>query len=279
MFTRLKNFWRKITGTTHKDPVVIEDVRRTVDDAHLPINLPPAVKEGDEYKVWIPFAENVHDTKNLKMRSRGEFADGYPEGIVIHWTSGWHLVRGLHINPFPMMNNKEKLASSARKYALQTLSGGIKNGYNFLVMDVLGKIYQSRPLTKWGYHAGKSYWPGVGYSVSNKLVGVEMLNPSTAKRSGNKFYTWFKYELPEILLRQTNKGIFYHYSLEQEESLLKLCIWLYRNSPVVDGEKVFKIANVVGHAEVSPGRKSDPGDALSMSMAEFRSNLRTELGI
>jgi len=279
MFKWLIKLWKKLTRRHTVNPAEIEEQRRTSNDDHLPVTIPPAQDEGDDYKVWIPFAENIHQTEGIKMRSRGEYTNGYPTGLVVHWTSGWHLVRGLHINPFPMGNNKEKLAKSARTYALRAAKGGQKNGYLFLVMDVLGKIYQSRPLIKHGYHAGKSYWPNVGHSVSKDFVGVEMLNPSTATKKGNKFFTWFKYELPKELLRITDKGNFYHYSLEQEESLFRLCLWLYRNSPVINGEKVFKISNVVGHDEVSPGRKNDPGDALSMSMPAFRAKLRDELGL
>lgn len=258
--------WRKIANNGVQD--------RTVNDDHLPVNKPPTEVDSDDYKVWIPFAENVRSALGLKMRSRGEFRSGYPEGIVVHWTSGWHLPRGKHINPYPIRNTKLGLSKLARKYAIRAIKGGIESGYNFLTMDVLGVIYQSSPLTKWGYHAGKSSWPGLGKSVSNRVVGIELLNPSTASKKSGRFLTWFKYELPEELVRQTDRGNFYHYSIEQEESLFRLCVWLYENSPIIGGCKVFNISNIVGHDEVSPGRKNDPGHALSMSMAQFRNRVR-----
>lgn len=261
-FIVVKRWWQRVTRK--------EDQQRTVNDNHLPDNLPHPARDGDDYRVWIKDAENVHETEDFKMRSRGEYRYGYPEGIVVHYTAGWHLKKGTHINPFPVINTNRGLEKMSREYALRTCRGGVKNGYNFLVMDVLGKVYQSRPLTKWGYHAGKSYWKGLGYSVSKRLTGVEILNPSHLKIKDGKFVTWFKYIIPSNLVRRTSDGYFQHYSREQEDALLKLCVWLYKNSPVIDGEKVFKIKNIVGHNEVAPKRKSDPCGALSVSMDKFR---------
>jgi len=255
------------------------DHSRNENDDHLATSIVCPTRDGDDYKAWIPFAENVHDTQGLKMKTRGEYSKGYPKGLVVHWTSGWHLKKGTHIRPFPLKNDQSKLKKMARKYGIRTIKGGVKNGYNFLAMDILGKIYQSRPLTKWGYHAGRSYWPTVGLSVSNEFAGIEILNPSTLRKTNGKFMTWFKYAVPDYLVRQAEareniaKGNYYMFSEEQETELLRLCVFLYNNSPVVGGEKVFEIGNIVGHDEVSPGRKSDPGHALSCSMREFRNKV------
>jgi hypothetical protein len=52
--------------------------------------------------------------------------------------------------------------------------------------------------------------------------------------------------------------------------LRKLVAWLHLNNP-----GVFSLDRVVGHDEVSPGRKTDPGAAIVhedkvLSMPEFR---------
>lgn len=257
---------------------------RTISDAYLDVpNRSVPIKDESSYRVWIPNAENIHDTEGLKMRTRGEYANGYPEGLVVHWTAGWALQRGFWPNVFPGMNTNAdaKLKSMARKYALRTAKGGVKNGYNFLVMDVFSNIYQSRPLTKHGYHAGKSHWQSVGYSVSSHFAGIEILNPGKLELKDGKYMTWFGLEIPRNRVRIINhssdnraNGYYCQFTQDQELELKSLCNFLWNNSPSVRGERVFSVANIVGHDEVSPKRKTDPGGSLSMSMGVFRGSLR-----
>ena len=280
----MKSLWRKLKSWFRKkDPVHQDDIQRTITDGgEIFENHPTA------YRVNIPFAENIHETEGIKMKTRGEYNDGFPEGLVVHYTSGWAQERGLWPSAFPKFtewSSREKLEKMAREYALRTCKGGEKNGYNFLVMDIFGKIYQSRPLTKWGYHAGKSYLEGVGYSVSNKLAGVEILSPGKLKheRSTGKFMTWFGQEIPPQYVREISgkdgnrePGFYCAYTAEQERELVKLCLWMRDHSSIKSsGERVFKIDNVRGHDEVSPGRKSDPGGSLSMTMSDFRKSLES----
>jgi hypothetical protein len=232
-----------------------------------------------DYKVWVPFAENIAETEGLRMRTRGEYVNGYPSGLVVHWTSGWHLKRGLWGNAFPQPTLRTpELEASSRDYALRTAKLGVKNGHNYLVMDAFGRLYQSRDLTKWGYHAGKSFWSGTGYSVSNHFAGVEILSPGelTKTRDG-RFVTWFDYEVPSDHVREVNGKYFHQFSIEQENQLVRLCLFLVRNSPRVGQDLVFQIKNIVGHDEVSPGRKSDPGGSLSFGMDGLRDRVLREI--
>lgn len=230
------------------------------------------------YRVWIPHAENIHETENIKMKTRGEYTFGFPTGLVIHWTAGWMLKKGFFLSEYPYPNNEKKLLKMARKYALSTARLGEKNGYNFLVMDVYGNIYQSRPLNKHGYHAGKSFWPSCGHSVSNDFAGVEVLNPGKLTMNDDgKFVTWYKQEIPHRLVRTVSKktygvgGHFCKFTLEQEMALIKLAQTMVDMAP---SEKTFSIDNVVGHHEVSPDRKTDPGGSLSVNMETFRNQIR-----
>jgi len=51
--------------------------------------------------------------------------------------------------------------------------------------------------------------------------------------------------------------------------LFKLLRWLEYN-----GNGIFKLDFVLGHDEVAPSRKNDPGGSLSMTMPEFRKKLK-----
>lgn len=230
------------------------------------------------YETWINQAENIDKTSGIKMRTRGEYEYGYPRGLVIHYTAGSRLPDYCHINAFPILNENPKLEELARDYALSTARLGKDNGHNYLVMDCLGKVYQSRPLYKHGYHAGKSSWPSVGYSVSKHFAGVEVLNAGKLEKRGGKFFTWWGSEVPSFNVRQTSEGYFQEFSAEQEIGLVNLCVWIYKNSPMHDGEKVFRLENIVGHHEVSPGRKTDPCGSLSVSMDAFRLLIKNQLG-
>lgn len=195
--------------------------------------------------LWCPFAE-----KAPPMRTKGVYPKGYPEGAVIHWTSG-------------------SSASSSMEY-------GKNQGYNFWMIDKAGKVYQPSPLNEWGYHAGDSSWPTLGQSVSKKLVGIEIdCCGGLQKKSDGSYKSWFGRSIDADKVRVSGKnaniaaGAYEMFTKEQEDSLEHLLLWLKSNNP-----EVFRLENVLGHDEVSPGRKTDPGASLSMSMPEFREKLK-----
>jgi hypothetical protein len=239
-----------------------------------------------EYRIWLPDAINVTKTLNKKMRTRGEFKDGFPKGIILHWDSGWSISKNISYNPFPKSNKNasSKALKSARHYALSCVDHGIAHGYNYLVMDLFGKVYQSSPLTRYGYHAGKSYWPELGYSVSSKLVGVEIKCPGNVKKlkSGN-YITWFKQVWDKNYVRSVEKeanvqkGHYVMFTKEQEDAVIKLCCDLWLCSPIVHDKKLFKIKYILGHDSVAPGRKSDIGGSMSITIPEIQKKVREQL--
>jgi len=261
MFLRkIKNIFRS-RSRAHQ-----EDVRRSGDDS----------TETSTGTLWIPFAENVHRSEGIKMRSRGEYKRNESQGLVVHFHAGWHVAKSWisKLNPFPKIQYvMVGFEAMAREYALRCCESGKKNGYNFLVMDVLGNIYQSRPLNKWGYHAGKSKWKGM-YAVSDEFAGIEILNPGKLKKRNGKLYTWFDQEIPVNQARKVRggdgqqAGWYCAFTVEQEKALVKLVEWMDENLTN------FSIDNVVGHDEVAPNRKNDPGGALSLSMPKFRAALK-----
>lgn len=272
--------WLKNKFSTRRQ----DDMARLPSDDHVDATPDDAYENFPTgYKVWLPSAENIHQTEDIKMRTRGEYAFGYPRGLVVHFTAGWHVHKSWisKLNPFPKLQARlQGIKKMSRDYALRTAKGGVKNGYNFLVMDILGNVYQSRPMDKWGYHAGKSYWQGVGYSVSQDFAGVEILGPGRLDKKGDKYFTWFNQEIPADQVRYIedpvhgDKGYYAMFTAEQEESLKKLIVEMYNCSPIVKGKPVFDIDNVAGHHEVSPGRKNDPCGSLSMPMKQLRAEVK-----
>lgn len=227
----------------------------------------PYPKEGESVPIeqrpiedglWCPFATIT----DFRMNTQGFYPKKYPQGAIVHFTAGW--------------DRDERDALNSQKY-------GAEQGYGFFMIGPTGKIYQSATLNRYAWHAGESKWPGLGSNVSRYLVGIEIANAGTLTKKGDKFVSWFGNEYLEQQVRYSKgtdehpAGYYRKYTPEQEASLIKLLLWLKKNNP-----DVFSFDYVLGHSEVSGmkglgrWRKSDPGAALSVSMAELRNMLKRE---
>lgn len=194
------------------------------------------------------------------MKTQGEYRKGYPEGAIIHWTAGhWDA----------------DLAAQTNNAA----------PYCYFMIDRKGEVSQAFPLNRWGSHAGQSEWKGLGKSVSQYLVGIEVMCAGSLKKVGERYVPWFGRAVPkdEVVFSKKdgniNEGFYQRYTPEQFDSLTHLILWLKANNP-----DVFKLSQVIGHDDCSPGRKVDPGASLVhsvtneiMTTAEYRAYLKKEL--
>lgn len=210
-------------------------------------------------KLWYPKAVIRQD---LKKSAKGQYPMKYPYGAVVHFTAG-HYTRGVQ-------NAISSIESSP---------------YFFCCLGTDGQLVQANPFNQWGYHAGKSAWIINGKKqsgVSNLLVGIEINNPGRLDKVNGKYYTWYdkarKNPLDPKSVRVIDKddaniqaGYYLPYTKEQESALVELFLWMKANNP-----DVFNFDYVLGHDEVAPKRKSDPGGALSMTMPKFRQLLKDE---
>lgn len=184
-----------------------------------------------EGKLWIPHAEDLQSGAK-----RGRYAKGYPTGMVLHWTAG-------HRNG--LQRGNELMRST---------------GMLYLIGDKDGNIGQSDSLVSHGYHAGKSSHKYANGYVSDEFVGLELQAAGTLTKKGDKYYSWFNVEIPNEEVRYSKSreniaaGNYHLYTEAQMLATRKLVAWLFLNNP-----NVFSVDRVVGHDEVSPGRKTDPG--------------------
>lgn len=174
------------------------------------------------------------------MRSAGVYEHGHPVGAVVHFTAG---------------------RDENEQAAIDSLSWGAGENYAFYVIGPTGQVYQSIPLNQWNSHCGASSWPGLGTKLSNKLVGIEIA--CAGKLENGK--AWFGKSYPADQIRNGFKK----YTQAQEKALFELLRWLYENNP-----EVFNCDYILGHDEISPGRKNDPGHSLSIKMSELRSAVK-----
>lgn len=230
---------------------------------------PDSPLTGDVFKgrgeTIIPFAVQ----HKRKMRERAAYSKGYPLGVLVHYSAGqWETFQ----------------------HGLDMMNWGISKGYTYLGLEAGGKLIQAHAVNMWGEHAGTSAWTRslVG-SVSDDLIGIEVLNPGQLTKKDDGFYTYFdkkidpaKHGIPRYVTEKEwgcVTGWYLPFTPAQEATLVQTIIWLYRNDPY----GVMKLDNVLGHHEVAGKlglgyfRKPDPGGALSMPMADFRNMLKRKV--
>lgn len=95
------------------------------------------------------------------------------------------------------------------------------------LIDEDGTVTSMVPEEKRAWHAGRAYWRGIT-DVNSASIGIELANPG---------HEWGYREFPE----------------PQMESLLPLL------ANILDRHDIPR-ANVVGHSDVAPARKQDPGE-------------------
>lgn len=193
--------------------------------------------------LWYPKANII----TPPLTTLGNYEGGHPRGAIVHYTAG-----------------------ASGSSAIETAR---VHGYTYFVIDELAVVHQGFPLSRWGSHAGESFWPSLGSMVSSRLVGIEIVCAGMVMPDGNgNFRTWWGTIVPHENVRvvvapseNQTPGAYHIYTSAQEEALGELLIWLRGNAP-----DVFSADLVLGHDEVAPHRKQDPGGSLSMTMPALR---------
>jgi N-acetylmuramoyl-L-alanine amidase len=128
-----------------------------------------------------------------------------------------------------------------------------------------GAITQMVPFDRVAWHAGRSKWEGV-VGLNGYSLGIELDNAGWMKRGANgKWISCFGAAYPESEVSEavhknekTARG-WHEYTPRQIEAALELSKLLVRT---------YGIRDVIGHDDISPGRKQDPGPLFPM--ASFR---------
>ena len=174
------------------------------------------------------------ETKN---KDSGLFAEGKPDMVVIHYTAG-----------------------SSLESAVNTLRDpGIKASTH-LVIGREREIKQLIPFNRIAWHAGKSQYQGRS-GINQYSIGIEIDNAGRLTKSGSIYTSWFgrEYHDKEVfegVHRNESEMSFWHSYAEQQISCaFSVCLVLKNR---------FDIHHIVGHEEVSHGRKIDPGPAFPL---------------
>jgi N-acetylmuramoyl-L-alanine amidase len=137
-----------------------------------------------------------------------------------------------------------------------------------LVIGRDGKIAQVVPFDRVAWHAGPSTWkPAKGGTVKSLnffSIGIEMVNAGPLSLVGGQYLTWWGgkinpsevVEVDPSLPTSFGKRYWHHFPEEQVLALLEVARLL------VD---TYKLEEIIGHSDICPGRKTDPGPAFPIN--------------
>lgn len=175
-----------------------------------------------------------------------QFARGKPDSIVIHYTAG------------------SSSASSARSLCR---ANGNASAHLVIGRDDEDRHYQLVPFNRIAWHAGNSNWAGrSGYNRYSIGIEIDNAGPLEANDNG-KFFSWFnKSYPPEEVFKGTHRNeatprYWHRYSERQLETVFDICELLCQQYPIKE---------ILGHEEISPGRKTDPGPAFPLERLRNR---------
>jgi N-acetylmuramoyl-L-alanine amidase len=129
-----------------------------------------------------------------------------------------------------------------------------------------GRIVQMVAFNKKAWHAGDSSW-GLLKGMNQYAIGIELVNAGKLRnRPDGKWADWSNHVLQDnevsiaVHKAETNQAGWHEYSEVQIKTAIKVASLLRAN---------YEITDVLGHDDVSPGRKTDPGPLFPMN--SFRS--------
>ena len=121
-----------------------------------------------------------------------------------------------------------------------------------IVIDRNGTVYQCRRFDRTCGHAGKSHWHGFD-GLNTCSIGIELANAGDDATLAKK---WTK--LPLVKARHKNGDPETEWEAYPEEQL-RACEEVAKALV-----KRYNLDDVVGHDDIAPSRKNDPGPAFPM---------------
>jgi len=134
------------------------------------------------------------------------------------------------------------------------------NASAHLVIGRDGRVCQLVPFNRKAWHAGQSAWAG-REGLNGFSIGIELDNAGKLLKVGNQYQAWFGRSYPEdVVLQARHKDeqdtAHWHAFTEQQMSAaLEIAKLLAR---------AYTLKDVLGHDDVAPRRKVDPGPAFPM---------------
>ena len=171
------------------------------------------------------------------IESPNKGGDLAPRYLVFHYTAGKSAASSIN-----WLTNPESKASA------------------HLVLARDGTITQLAPFDVKTWHAGLSHWDGVS-GLNSYSIGIEMDNAGALKKVGDQYQTWFGtlYAEDQVVFAKhklDDESRWWHaYTEVQIQKAVELAQLLVRH---------YDLKDVVGHEDIAPDRKRDPGPAFPL---------------
>ncbi len=192
-------------------------------------------------------------TYSPTRKTSGKYAAGSPDTIIIHYTGG---------------NNAEVAARWLNKSNVRASA--------HMVVGREGQVIQMADLDTITWHAGSSRYkfPDKNRTTFNRYsIGIEIANDGYLRKVGDKYYNAFKGKVDEKFVFKgkhrnypRTKAQYWHtYTDVQVEKVYEICKLIIKEYPT--------IKYILGHEEIAPVRKTDPGPAFPLD------DLREKMGV
>ncbi len=160
---------------------------------------------------------------------------------------------------------------------VRVLSTGDRQVSVQLAIGPAGEIAQIMPFNRRAWHAGRSAWKGIN-DINSHSIGIELTNIGWLDRHDEN--GWFRINssgVPETrtipedeLIRATHRSeareiMWQPYPQAQLDALWTITTALHAK---------YSLAEILGHDDIAPGRKTDPGPAFPME--ELRDHIYGE---
>ncbi|MDM8557256.1 N-acetylmuramoyl-L-alanine amidase [Candidatus Parabeggiatoa sp. HSG14] len=157
-------------------------------------------------------------------------------------------------------------AGSSAASAIRTLTSSRARASAHIVIGRDGKITQLAPFNIKTWHAGKSRWKELK-SLNSHSIGIEIDNAGPLTKVADGWKTWFNKTLDSSegieaihKLQKRSKG-WQIYPEQQLDALMELSELLVTE---------YQLEDILGHEDIAPKRKQDPGPAFPMEEIKAR---------
>jgi N-acetylmuramoyl-L-alanine amidase len=180
-----------------------------------------------------------------------------------------HLLEGARFEKTANMGGEMTPRYLVIHYTVVTTAAGVVSAFKnpnvrasaHLVLDIDGTFIQMVPFNRKAWHAGKSQWAGRN-GCNDFTLGIEVVNPGPLVRRGPGFVdvnnrAWHG-EVVEA--RHKNGRAPYSFWAAYDPRQLDA---LREVGPALVA--TYGLMDIVGHDDVAPGRKTDPGPAFPLA--------------